>query len=125
MYTRSFYDSEHTIPEGYDGEALRENVSESYTIQPTSTPQKISPPSPDYEAEEIPESAFSFGGIFDSIWEALPFKRFFGNMSFLGQGRLDIEDIILIGIALVLFFSECGDRTLALMLIGLLFISKE
>lgn len=128
MYTRSFYDSGHTIPDGYDGEALRENdTSEVYTIQPTGTEKKVSPTTQEYDPPEENNEytgAFSFGGILSGIQEAFPFKRFFKDMNIGAPKSLDIEEIILIGIAILLFFSECGDKLLALLLIGLLFISK-
>ncbi len=129
MYTRSFYDTANIVPEGYDGEALREDENtKKYTIQPTTVPEKVSTVAPEYnEAEEEEESAsaFSFGGIFSSFFEKIPFKRFFESLRLEKFASFDFEDIILIGVALLLFFSESGDRTLALMLIGLLFIAKE
>ena len=128
MYTRSFYDTPHTIPDGYDGEALRENeTGEVYTIQPTGTQKKVSPTIPEREADEEDNEytgVFSFGGILSGLKDALPFKRFFMDMNIGAPKSLDIEEIILIGIAILLFFSECGDKLLALLLIGLIFISK-
>lgn len=130
MYTRSFYDTANIVPEGYDGEALREDDNtKKYTIQPTTIPEKVSPGTQEYneaaEEEEESASAFSFGGILSPFMEKIPFKRFFESLGFEKFTKFDFEDIILIGVALVLFFSECGDKTLALMLIGLLFIAKE
>ena len=129
MYTRSFYDAPNSIPDGYDGEALREEENtKNYTIQPSTIPGKISPPTNEFSLEDEKEEdtmAFSFGGILSSITEKIPIKRFFESLNIDRFIKFDLEDIIIIGIALILFFSEQGDKTLALMLIGLLFISKE
>ncbi len=130
MYTRSFFDNTGNIPEGYDGEALREGEGiPTGTVTPTSAPPKISPPSyrDDDEEEALPtgaESSPPLFGIFDTLKLGLPFKGFFRDLGIGKISGLDAEDIILISIAALLFFSEGGDRLLALMLIALLFISK-
>ena len=109
MYTRSYGTDEDkmTLPSGYDGTAFEKEISEKA--------EEASLQLPEDKPGERTEEAGLFRGIpflkglrgFDKL--RLPFD-------------LGSEDLVLLGIALLLFFTKDGDRECALMIALLLFI---
>ena len=134
MYTGSYFEGEApTLPKGYDGCAF--GSSEPQPTQPLEArcaPPKISPLSSPPEAEEeyettVGEEKCESVGLLSSIFGRLPFKGFLmgtgGGGSLLGLvEKITAEEILLIGVALILFFSPDGDKLLALALLALVFI---
>ena len=141
MYSRSYYPDERSelrIPEGYDGTALT-SAEQPPETEIRSTPKisaipkaevKISPAdTAPKETEESAPASVDLGeerGAFGNL--------FSGSLSTLGRflpkgfrlhgifDDLGIEELLIIGIALFLFFSHSGDKELALMLAFLIFI---
>ena len=128
MYTRAFFDNGGAVPEGYDGEALREGAQpQSTTIQPQSAEPKISPVGAPYSfGEDICEQnpPQEEGGAISGFFEALGIKRLFKDFTPTVISSISLEDIIIISIAALLLFSEGGDKLLSIMLLALLFIDK-
>ena len=109
MYTRSYgtEDEKMTLPSGYDGTAFEKEIRERA--------EEAALPLDEQKPEEPTEEVGLFRGIpilkslrgFDKL--RLPFD-------------LGSEDLVLLGIALLLFFTKDGDRECALMIALLLFI---
>lgn len=117
MYSRSFYPDagEQSIPENYVGTAFAEQASAEKTSE-----LEISDRSPDTQAVSAQAAD---GGIFSSITKLPILSGIFGTGSKLKMPKLGSEEILIIAIAALLFFSKNGDKECALILIGLLFIS--
>ena len=129
MYTRS-YDNENRIkiPENYDGnaffeapeptEASLEPEKEREPLRaPWDTPKEIL-----QKEESVPTMAgIKGGGIFGKYLKKLPF----GALKIFGDGgfKLGTEEILIIGVALFLFFSGSGDKECAVMLLLLLLVN--
>ncbi len=141
MYSRGFGipSSDVKIPEKYDGTALIDIPTEDEKVNPYSIPVfsdtgkkevKISPGDissetssevKDYsnENEESKESGiFSFAPI-KLISKIIPNRLDFGNL----VPKIELEEIIILGLAILLFFSKSGDKECALILLALIFIS--
>ncbi len=127
MYTRS-YDNESRIkiPENYDGNAFfEESVSDvsppkKETAEPLVAPWDA-PKSPPPEEETVPTAAgIKAGNFFGKYLKKLPF----GALNIFGGDKLEFgtEEILLIGVALFLFFSGGGDKECAVMLLLLLLV---
>ena len=133
MYTRQYYqDNPVGVPKGYDGNAFR--IEEAPTVvTPTYGATKVSP---EYMAEES-EEAFSDAteeceasagengeGVFSRIISRIPIKKLpFGLGDIFGRvGCIELEDIIIVAIALLLLFSGEGDKLLGIALLALLFV---
>ncbi len=129
MYTRS-YDNEARIkiPENYDGnaffeappppEAPTEPEKEREPLRaPWDTPKELPP-----KEETVPTLAgIKGGGIFGKYLKKLPF----GSLNIFSDGgfKLGTEEILIIGVALFLFFSGGGDKECAIMLLLLLLVN--
>ena len=134
MYTRSYQNEEKDsvkIPEGYDGIAFREN--EKASEETVAEDALKSPPlrAPWDEVKDSPAVAeptmahpikndsflsglfgkFNFGGLFER-----------GGLFKNGHINLGSEEILLIGVALLLLFNKSGDKECAIMLLLLLFV---
>ena len=133
MYTRSYYqDNTGGVPKGYDGNAFR--LEEAPTVvTPTYGETKISPEYMAEADEEVLSDSFEScdedqkkedGGVFSRIFSHIPFKKFpFGfGQQIERLGKIEIEDIIIIAVALLLIFSGEGDKLLGVALLALLFI---
>ena len=108
MYMRTYEANEERIPlpSGYDGTAFEKEISE----KAEAIEAKESPP-PEEKTEEV--------GLFGKI----PFlNRFWGANGTKLPFDLSAEDLVLLGLALLLFFTKDGDRECALMIALLLFI---
>ncbi len=126
MYTRS-YDNEGgiRIPERYDGNAFSapeeqtDVKSEILKSEPLRAPW-------DTQKEEVHEDTVptvagaGVGNIFSRYIKKLPFGalNIFGGDGF----HLGTEEILIIGVALFLFFSGGGDKECAIMLLLLLLV---
>lgn len=129
MYQRKYYKDEAAmkIPDNYSGLAIDAEgyidetapSEEPYEVPTLAMP--IPPPSPSPPSdEECGTHACAerrHGGTFYETIEG--FCRRIG----LHMPSFDREDILLIGVALFLFFSKDGDKECALLLIALLFLS--
>lgn len=107
MYTRNYFDGgEVGMPRGYDGIALRGEVSEPEETAPLAI----------VNSEARPADEKTGGGILSGL---------LGNLH-IGLPSLDkigYEEILILGIAAFLFFSADGDRECALILLALLLIN--
>ena len=140
MYSRNYQAGEiPSLPESYSGVAFREpepipddapkSVPRSADVKFTTSP---APPDPNLSTsvESVPKSepeTVETGGILSGIMDALPLKGLFSGLSGFNLGKLSptkigTEEILLIGLALFLFFSKEGDKECSLLLILLLFI---
>lgn len=131
MYTRSYFqdDEKISIPENYDGNAFREDsvgqIKESEI--PKDNFEKA-------DAESCEECFISNGtkrerqdtgpGFISTFFQRFQPSALFDKFELFKGGRFDLEseEILIIGIALFLFFSEGKDIECALMLLLLLFI---
>ena len=94
---------ESQLPSDYSGTAFRE-------------PETVFEEARERAAEEVPASA-SPSGLSSLFGIRLPQLKDF-KLSNIG-----LEEILLLGVALILFFSKDGDKECAVMLVLLLFIS--
>ena len=130
MYTRSYFteDKKIDIPENYDGNAFRENNTESPLEE--NVEQTFS--AVDEDESVTVGSRTERKGPFSSFFDKLPFKNlsesfpfpFFKNDS-SSRGKLNFgtEEILICIIALYMFFSKDGDKECAIMLAILIFIT--
>jgi len=96
-----------TLPSGYDGTAFEKEITERA--------EEASPP----PEESAPDEPTAEVGLFSR----LPFLKGVRGIEKLRLPfDLGSEDIVLLGIALLLFFTKDGDRECALMIALLLFI---
>ena len=126
MYTRSYYDnSDRGVPKDYDGTAFR-NDDEKVLITPTYGESKVSP-----EYSEIQDEACGISaeeekeGFIARLFSRDTFKKLpfgLGEMMRCDGGGIDLEDIIIIAVALLLFFSCEGDKLLSVALLALLLV---
>ena len=114
MYSRSFYpEAEETasFPKNYDGTALL----------PPIAPQE---PPAEHSAEDIREVSAPQGnygsGLFSSLGHLPAVGELFGKLKFPSFGG---EEILILAVAAMLFFSKEGDKECALILLFLLFIT--
>ena len=109
MYTRSYGTEEDklTLPSGYDGTAFEKEIREK------AEEAAIPPDEPKLEEPSEEVGLFSRIPLLKSI---RGFERL--RLPF----DLGSEDLVLLGIALLLFFTKDGDRECALMIALLLFI---
>ena len=152
MYTRSYGGDKTDMPippDRYDGIAISEELSaQNRNTGPTLT--DFSPPDEvvgDYrvetknpwerEAVEAPAAAdgsgesvsASVGARESGLFSGIPFLSGLfggGNIPFLSSvkmPRIGIEEILIIGAALLMFFSKNGDKECAIILALLLFIN--
>lgn len=141
MYSRGFGvpSSDVKIPEKYDGTALRDIPAEEEKSNIYSMPVfsdsgkaeiKISPgdissePTADSQncsnenEESKPAGIFSFAPS-RLISKFMPNGLNFANLI----PKIELEEIIILGLAVLLFFSKSGDKECALILLALLFIT--
>ena len=106
MYTRTYYPNEREIslPKNYDGTTFSEERSEV--------------------TEEAVEASAGGEVLKSSILKRLPLGGILSSFSFLGDGefKLGSEEIIIIAIALFLFFTKEADKECGIMLLLLLLI---
>ena len=125
MYTRSYLaeDKAPEIPENYDGNAFVRNADSSATKSPFEEYHGA-------KNEERESDAAEKSVKIAPILERLPIKKLLGTFG-LGRGdekygdrliRLGKEEILLIALALYMFFSKDGDKECAIMLAILVFI---
>ena len=132
MYTRSFFqdDEKINIPKNYDGNAFREEDKEDGASEAEIPTGVFSPPlfrAHDNECvngkkeEAKRDTGRGFPPLF--VKKLLP-EGLFEGIDILKGGRLEFgkEELLIIGIALFLIFSEGKDLECALMLFLLLFI---
>ena len=108
MYTRSYNsdDERPALPRGYDGTAFHKEIREAAeSAEPKDVPTAAS------ETEEA--------GLF---WRIPLLGSIRAPFNFKLPFDLNSEDLVLIGLALLLFFTKDGDRECALMIALLLFI---
>ena len=135
MYTRSYYHEEDRInvPENYVGSAFgAESMDTGATnVQPSVAQTKFSPrdvpPCTEGEDEEEKAEQTESTGAFGSVLSHIPIANLLqggiGNLFNLKGFKLGYEEILIIGIALLLLFSKEGDRECALILLALLFVN--
>ena len=138
MYSRSYYPEEEKIriPENYDGNALREVQCES---EPKiSIPMNSAKSEPKISPRESLESSTSESEVFATadenkeseandevfagIFNKLPFGNIFSKKPKFKNFKIGVEEILLFGVALFLFFSKDGDKECAAFILLLLFI---
>ena len=132
MYTRSYYseDEKINVPENYNGTAIREPLEnappeEAIESEPLRAPWDI----PSDEASKASSEAVitkkdSDSSFFGNILRRLPIspKMLGGELFKLRLEKIGFEEILIIGIALILLFSKEADKECALMLLLLLFV---
>ena len=128
MYQRKYYkeDAAVKVPENYSGMAIEteEYIDEAdVTAAGCDTPTHAvpMPPSmPQTRLHSVPDRSECAPRPHAGLYESVEgFCRRIG----LHMPAFNREDILLIGVALVLFFSKDGDKECAIMLIALLFLS--
>ena len=137
MYTRSYYsdDGGISIPQNYDGNLTFDSKSEDTPTVgiPKTTAQetKISPQfEPKREADEpitAEEAAAEPQKIMPTLKDGLfPFKLLPGGLKSLlnfESFHIGTEELLIIAVALFLFFSKGGDKECSLILLLLLLIN--
>ena len=141
MYSRSYYSEEEKIkiPENYDGTALRETeieVDSKITIPMNAQKgePKISPrekcDEPVLEGEECSvrateekSSCENEESFFRGFFKKMPFKGLIEKGQYKKELKLGIEEILILSVALFLFFSKDGDKECALLVALLFFIN--
>ncbi len=127
MYARSYEknmfeeEPQRTLPSGYSGVAF-----ESEAALPP-------PPQPDTEAnaeESLPASGETAeAGIFSSLFTRIPFLQRIKLPAFekfpLGNWFSDTEDLLLLGLFLLLLLSKEGDPLCAVAVLILFFAGKD
>ncbi|MBQ8289376.1 MAG: hypothetical protein IJY01_00700 [Clostridia bacterium] len=131
MYSRSYYDTDgiaHTLSGSYDGTYLRDEpppVHTPRTVSEGAISKEVTKCSPQEESIKQAECAKEVicdmpdGGLLDRLIARargiLPIK--------LLPDKFGLEELLIIGLALYLFFTKSGDKEFALMLIALIFIT--
>ena len=132
MYTRSYYPEEErlTVPEKYDGTALRENVVREQVSTPvrehTEEMRELRAPwDIPKEEDTVPVAAEEKKSIASGLFERLPLGRLLGTKDIFKSSlsKIGTEEILLVGVALFLLFSKNGDKECAIMLLLLLFVN--
>ena len=141
MYTRSYHPNipeDMSFPERYDGTSLL--AKEEPTVPEGSGGEEDMPPKLTItkgiveemrsEAEPTAAKKCEGGSVFDKLrlpdLSRIPFLGALARKEgFLGGffKNFGYEDILLIGLALLLFFSKSGDKECALIILALLFIN--
>ena len=131
MYTRSYYPEEErlTVPENYDGTALRENTRREQNSDternPNEETRELRAPWDIPKEEAVPTLSETKKSIGAGLFDKLPIGKLL-NTKDLFKGSLDkigTEEILLVGVALFLLFSKNGDKECAIMLLLLLFVN--
>ena len=139
MYSRGFgAPTDVKIPEKYDGTALMD-ISCETEPEPRSTPVfsdtvkrdiKVSPidkakDNCENEATEPnDDEKTAAAGIFSRIPLRLISKIIPGELNFKTFiPKMELEELIILGLAVFLFFSKSGDKECALILLALIFIN--
>ncbi len=135
MYTRSYYDNEgvaHPLSVGYDGTALCDEppapkVSVAHTeVGAQKAQTKLSPK--ETERPVIEECSCT-----DDSNDKRGEGGFFGQIRSIFSGflpsrilpeKFGLEELLILGLAIYLFFSSSHDREFSLMLLALIFISN-
>ena len=126
MYARSYEKNaceeevQRTLPSGYSGVAFESEAAEPPPPNDPSIPTEESTPVSGNTAEP---------GIFSSLLTRIPFlqriKLPFGEKFSLGGWFSDTEDLLLLGLALLLLFSKEGDPLCAVAVLILFFSGKD
>ena len=118
MYSRSFYpeaEENPRIPENYDGTAL---------LDPPTQPTENERAEVSETVEETEQASALGGGLLSSLGRSPLLSGLFGGKGIpLRFPKIGSEEILILGIAALLFFSKEGDKECALILLFLLFIS--
>ncbi len=134
MYTRSYFqdDENLSIPENYDGNAFRgdstdiqEEIKETQIQKNPFEPPYRESDEPCVASKDREDKKRDTGPIsISALLQKFQPSSLFGKFDFLKDGRFDIgsEEILIIGVAIFLFFSEGRDIECALMLLFLLLI---
>ena len=123
MYSRGNYNDAPTdvitVPPNYSGSTFSGGSGEETKAFEVESGNKEATSPKDIESNSETEKVGLFGNIGNI------FGGFTGLKGGIGEKirSIDTEDILLIGLALFLFFSKDGDKECALMLIFLLFLS--
>ncbi len=128
MYARSYEKSTHeeeplrTLPSGYSGVAFESEAAELAPPPPQDIPIGAEQSVP--AARETAEA-----GIFSSLLTRIPFlqriKRPFGEKFPLREWFSDTEDLLLLGLALLLLLSKEGDPLCAVAVLILFLTGKD
>lgn len=104
MYTRSYPEDDiRSVPDGYVGNAFREEIERTE------------------EKEDRKEESVSAGSFLEKLLPTSLGNIFSGNL--LKNFHLGWEELLILGVAALLFFSRDGDKECALMLLLLIFIT--
>ncbi len=131
MYTRTYFKENEplSIPENYDGNAFREEVSEAGADLEARGETEKAEEAGMYLKKE-PEKCEKPSAGLSSLFEKLPMKSLLGGFpfkGFLGKGKLvesfGYEEILIAALMIYMFFSKNGDKECAIMLLFLLFVS--
>ena len=116
MYSRSYTDGEIIIPEKYAGTALEEIEKEKENNTKKSECEAVH--MSESPCDEIKKDKINLSSITDIM------KCFFGrnneDENFLSG--IGFEELLILGMALYLFFSTNSDKECALILLALLFV---
>lgn len=136
MYSRSFTSPDHpSVPDSYGGIAFREpdpipedapkSIPRSADVKFTTAP---APPDPKLSAVSTePEVEPTGGGFMSGILEKLQLGKMFSgvrdfDLSKIALPKIGMEEVLIVGLALFLFFSKDGDKECAVLLALLLLI---
>ena len=136
MYSRTYEKDLHTVPESYSGVAFREpdpvpedapkSIPRSADVKFTTSP---APPDPNLTAKspDVNTEAIESVGASPGFLERLQLGKMFTGISGLDFSRFSLpnigmEEILIVGLALFLFFSKEGDKECAVLLALLLLI---
>lgn len=152
MYARNYYpekDPETGIPKNYGGTALRDLPAAEQappppppseeSERPVGTPSVPTDCPPKKNPWELPPPQKKSGGIFNALFGLFPlgipqsadgiggmFRALTARLAGMkseGAGiGFESEDLLILALAALLFFSKSGDKECALMLLFLLFI---
>lgn len=128
MYARSYYPEREELPKNYSGTAFREEPKEPPCPEPPPE-EPICPPREEEKNKnpwELPPSKKPIGSPLASLLGGLPFSvadLFPALFHREGEsGEIGTEELLILGVAAILFFSKSGDKRFALLLLVLLFI---
>ncbi len=121
MYTGNYYpnDDGMKLPRDYSGCAFSEEANTTSEQTDVSTENG--------ESVAVGGDAKFGGGLFDSLTSAFPLGRILPagvrNALHLEKFKIGTEELLIIGLALFLFFSKDGDKECAIILFLLLFVN--
>lgn len=117
MYSRNFYPEQEeppSLPKNYDGT--------TFLPKPNEDPPPIDAQDAELEENNDTEQSVSSNGIFASL-NRIPVLSGILNGAAFKLPKLGSEELLILAVSALLFFSKKGDKECALILLFLLFIT--